>query len=63
MRKFHRTKKGGVKLIGVTGSFCTGKTTVCDFFRRKGARIIDADKIVHELYRRDKNTKRDLSEQ
>ncbi|UCD55829.1 MAG: dephospho-CoA kinase [Candidatus Omnitrophota bacterium] len=41
-------------VIGVTGGFCTGKTTVCAFFRKLGARVIDADKIVHRLYKKNK---------
>lgn len=41
-------------LVGVTGAFCTGKTTVCAFFKELGARVIDADKIVQRLYRSDK---------
>jgi len=47
-----------MRLIGVTGSFCTGKTTVSRFFEKLGARVIDADKIVHRLYGRDKKVKR-----
>ncbi|MFH1594408.1 MAG: dephospho-CoA kinase [Candidatus Omnitrophota bacterium] len=38
-------------LIGVTGGFCSGKTTVSTFFKQLGAQVIDADKIVHMLYR------------
>lgn len=45
-------------VIGVTGGFCTGKTTVCAFFRDLGAHMIDADKIVHQLYKKDKKIKR-----
>jgi len=41
-------------LVGVTGTFCSGKSTVCAFFKELGARVIDADKIVHRLYRSDK---------
>jgi dephospho-CoA kinase len=43
--------------LGVTGGFCTGKTTVSALFRKLGARAIDADKIVHALYKRDKKIK------
>jgi dephospho-CoA kinase len=35
--------------IGLTGGIGTGKTTVSDMFGKLGARIIDADVIVHEL--------------
>jgi dephospho-CoA kinase len=37
------------KVVGVTGGFCTGKTTVTDLFAEKGARRIDADGIAHRL--------------
>jgi dephospho-CoA kinase len=46
-------------VIGVTGSFGSGKTTVARMFKRRGVSIIDADKIGHcvimpgkEAYRR-----------
>ncbi|MFH0839314.1 MAG: dephospho-CoA kinase [Candidatus Omnitrophota bacterium] len=43
-----------MKIIGVTGSIGTGKSTVSDFFKKLGAYVIDLDEIVHELLR--KNT-------
>jgi len=45
------------EVIGVTGSLSTGKTTVCAILRRLGAAVIDADKIVHALYKNDPNVK------
>jgi dephospho-CoA kinase len=36
-------------IIGLTGSFGSGKTTVAGYFRSSGARIIDADAIAHSL--------------
>jgi len=36
-------------VIGVTGGFGTGKSTVANFFAGLGARCIDADEIVHRL--------------
>lgn len=38
-------------IIGITGSFGTGKTTVSRMFKRLGARGIDADKIAHRFIR------------
>lgn len=36
-------------VIGVTGSFGSGKTTVAKLFARCGATVIDADALVHKL--------------
>ncbi|MDP1852809.1 MAG: dephospho-CoA kinase [Candidatus Omnitrophota bacterium] len=36
-------------IIGLTGGFGTGKTTVAGIFRKLGAKIIDADNIAHSL--------------
>ncbi|MDP2939319.1 MAG: dephospho-CoA kinase [Candidatus Omnitrophota bacterium] len=36
-------------IVGITGSFGTGKTTVAKFFKQFGAKLIDADKIAHQL--------------
>jgi dephospho-CoA kinase len=51
MRKF---------LIGVTGGFSSGKTTVSDMLVSKGARKINADKIAHEILLNDNNVKKQL---
>ncbi|MFH1854339.1 MAG: dephospho-CoA kinase [Candidatus Omnitrophota bacterium] len=37
------------KVIGITGSFGSGKTTVAEMFGALGAYVIDADMICHEL--------------
>ncbi len=34
-------------IIGLTGNIATGKSTVLDYLRRKGAYSIDADKLTH----------------
>ena len=39
-----------MKIVGLTGSFGSGKTTVAIMFEGLGAKIVDADKIVTELY-------------
>lgn len=38
-------------VIGITGSFGGGKSTVLKLFADRNWRIFDADKICHELYR------------
>lgn len=38
----------------ITGSIGTGKSTVAKLFKKRGYNVLDADKIVHELYQ-DKN--------
>ncbi len=36
-------------ILGVTGGFGTGKSTVVKYFKRFGAKVIDADKIARNL--------------
>lgn len=38
-----------MKVIGICGSSGSGKSSVCDFFLRRGAPVFDCDKIYHEL--------------
>ncbi len=38
-------------VIGLTGSFGTGKSTVAKIFQSLGAKVIDADEISHQLIR------------
>ena len=38
-----------MKIIGLTGGIASGKSTVSAYLRKKGASIIDADAIAHEL--------------
>lgn len=37
-------------ILGLTGDIASGKSTVADFLRAKGAEIIDADLLVRDLY-------------
>lgn len=39
----------GLKKGAVTGGLSSGKSTVCQFFRKLGCYVISADEIVHEL--------------
>ncbi len=41
-----------MKLIGLTGSIATGKSTVAKIFKDLGFYVIDADKIAHSVYKR-----------
>ena len=43
-------------VIGLTGNFGTGKTTVSQMLAELGATIIDADKLGHELLQLDTET-------
>lgn len=42
------------KIIGITGSIATGKSTVTEIIRKNGYQVIDADNIAHELMRKGK---------
>ena len=42
-----------MKVIGLTGGICSGKSTVSQFLRELGAVIIDADKVGHEAFKPD----------
>lgn len=39
-----------MKVIGLTGGIGSGKTTVSQYMAELGARIIDADKVAHEVF-------------
>lgn len=39
------------KLIGLTGQSGAGKSTVAELFRQNGAYVINADKLVAEIYK------------
>jgi dephospho-CoA kinase len=47
-------------VIGLTGNFGTGKTTVSQILTELGATIIDADKLGHELLQPDTETYREI---
>jgi len=40
------------KVIGLTGGFGTGKTTVAGIFKSLGATVIDADRLAHSVIKR-----------
>ena len=37
------------RIIGITGSIASGKSTVTNFLRHKGFEVVDADALVHQL--------------
>ena len=39
------------RYFGLTGGVASGKSTVARMFEELGARVIDADRLAHELYR------------
>lgn len=41
------------KIIVITGSIATGKSSVSNYLKDKGYLVIDADKIAHDLMQRD----------
>ena len=41
-----------MKVIGLTGSFGTGKTFVASIFRSLGAKVLDADRLAHEVIKK-----------
>jgi dephospho-CoA kinase len=43
--------RDGMFILGVTGGVGSGKSTVAKILEKRGARVLDADAIVHELYR------------
>ncbi|MDP8266078.1 MAG: dephospho-CoA kinase [Candidatus Aceula meridiana] len=40
-------------VIGITGSFGSGKTSVASLFKAKGALVVDTDKLAHKLIQPD----------
>lgn len=44
-----KENKNHIKVIGLTGGAGSGKSTVAKIFQKRGAKIIDADRIGHKL--------------
>ena len=39
-------------MVGLTGNFGSGKSTVAGLFKKWGARVLDADRLAHEVFRK-----------
>ena len=39
--------------MGLTGNFGTGKSTVARLFRRRGTRVLSADRLAHEVFEKE----------
>ncbi len=48
--------------VGLTGGIASGKSTVSKIFERLGVKIIDADRIAHDLTRKNTTALRKISE-
>ena len=46
--------------IGLTGSLGAGKSTVTRFFRKRGAAVLDADRMVHAILAHDRGVIRKI---
>ena len=45
-------KRAVMRVIGLIGQVCAGKSAVALAFHRHGATVFDADRLVHEIYTR-----------
>lgn len=41
-----------MRIIGITGTTGAGKSTVCEELEKRGAKIVDADRISHDVSRK-----------
>jgi dephospho-CoA kinase len=49
--------------VGLTGGVACGKSTVARMFAEMGAHVVDADRLVHELYRKGEPVHHELVKQ
>jgi len=50
-------------IIGVTGSFGSGKTTVANMFSKYGFKIINVDKLYHGIYNKNNSLKNKIKKE
>ena len=48
-------------VIGLTGNFGAGKTTAAGIFKKLGARVISADRLAHEAFKKENRVYRKLA--
>ncbi len=53
-------QSNGKIFVGVTGGIGSGKSVVCDYLKKLGCKIIKADEIAKQLYRKNEKLKRAL---
>ncbi|NPA32071.1 MAG: dephospho-CoA kinase [Aquificae bacterium] len=51
-----------MKRVGLTGNIGSGKSTVAHMFRKLGAWVLDADKLIHSFYRKGHKVYREVLE-
>lgn len=51
LSKNERLYNLSIPIIGLTGGIACGKSTVAQYFKDLGIEVIDADKIVHKIYK------------
>ena len=44
-------------IIGITGNFGSGKTTVSEILKKYGFEVINADELYHDIYGKDNSLK------
>ena len=50
-------------IIGITGTFGSGKTTVADMFRKHGFKVINVDRLYHGIYNKNRILKNKIKKE
>jgi len=50
-------------IIGITGTFGSGKTTVANMFMKYGFKVINVDKLYHGIYNKNKTLKNKIKKE
>ena len=62
MRVTHGMMQNNTKVIGLTGTTGSGKSTAAMILKNRGAYVIDADKVAHEIIRKGKEAYNEIIE-